>query len=92
MLEGVMPWSAESAAAQRLEFCCLVEADSRVPFSELCRRFGISRKTGYKWFNVYRSCGPDGLGDRPRAPATSPSRTPEVMETKVCDLREKHPA
>jgi len=92
MLEGVMPWSAESVAAQRLEFCRLVEADSEVSFAELCRRFGISRKTGYKWFNVYRCAGPDGLGDRSRVPASSPSQTSEAMETEVCDLRQKHPA
>ena len=92
MLEGVMPWSVETVRAQRLEFCRLVEADSEVPFSELCRRFGISRKTGYKWFKVYRAAGPDGLGDRSRVPATSPSRTSQAMETKVCGMRKKHPA
>jgi len=58
MLEGVMGFSVESVRAQRLEFCRLVEAGSEVPFSELCRRFGISRKTGYKWFNWYRCAGP----------------------------------
>lgn len=92
MLEGVMGWSAETVATQRLEFCRLAGSGSEVSFSELCRRFGISRKTGYKWFNIYVADGPEALGDRRRVPMSSPSRTSDAMETKVCDLREKHPA
>lgn len=91
MLEGVMPWLVESVEAQRLEFCRFAESESEVSFAELCRRFGISRKTGYKWFQIYQVDGPDGLADRSRVPKTSPFRTPEAMETEVCGLREKHP-
>ena len=90
MLEGSMPWSVETLQAQRLEFCRFAESDSGVSFAELCRRFGISRKTGYKWFNIYRDEGPVGLADRSRAPKTSPLRTPGAMETLVCELRRKH--
>jgi len=92
MLEGVVPWSAETVEAQRLEFCCLAESGSGVSFTELCRRFGISRKTGYKWLGVYRVEGPGGLGDRRRIPKTSPTRTPPAVEALVCDLRRAHPA
>jgi len=91
MLEGDMPWLAVTVKAQRLEFCRLVDSGSEVTFAELCRRFGVSRKTGYKWFNVYRSDGPDGLGDRSRVPQSSPLRTSAAMETVVCDQREEHP-
>lgn len=92
MVEGVVPWSVETVEARRLEFCRLVDPDSGVSFAELCRRFGISRKTGYKWLKVYRVGGPDALGDRSRAPVSSPSRTSSIMEAEVCALREKHPA
>ena len=92
MLEGVVPWSAETVEAQRLEFCCLAESGSGVSFTELCRRFGISRKMGYKWLGVYRVEGPGGLGDRRRIPKTSPTRTPPAVEALVCDLRRAHPA
>ncbi len=91
MLEGSMPWVG-SVESQRLEFCRLVESGFDVAFSVLCARFGISRKTGYKWLDRYRLEGPGGLVDRSRAPVSSPSRTPEVMVAKVLDMRREHPA
>jgi transposase InsO family protein len=92
MLEGVVPWSVESVEARRLEFCRLVVPGSGVSFSELCRRFGVSRKTGYKWLNLYRVGGSGALVDRSRVPVSSPLKTSSVMEDEVCDLREEHPA
>ena len=38
------------------------------PMAELCREFGISRKTGYKIFDRYQECGVQGLTDRSRRP------------------------
>ena len=75
MLEGLVPWSVESVEAQRLEFCGLAVSGSGVSFTELCRRYGISRKTGYQWLGVYRVEGPGGLRDRRRVPKNSPTRT-----------------
>lgn len=95
MLGGTVPWSAESVAGQRLVFCELAECDNderEVSFVELCRRFGIAPKTGYKWLRRYRLEGPDGLADRSRRPLRSPARTSTAMEELVCDLREEHPA
>jgi transposase len=87
-----MPWSAVTVEAQRLEFCRLAVWDSGVSFVELCRRFGISAKTGYKWLNRFVDEGPDGLGDRSRRPKSSPLRTGAQMEASVCEIRTKHPA
>jgi hypothetical protein len=42
--------------------------------AELCREFGISRKTGYKWVARYNAEGPSGLDDRSRAPHGHPNR------------------
>lgn len=53
--------------------------------SALCRRYGISRKTGYKWL------GRDELEDRSRRPASSPSRTSAAIEQAVLELRAEHP-
>jgi len=92
MLEVGVPWSVETVEARRLEFCRLVDPGSGVSFTELCRRFGISRKTGYKWLNLYRVGGPGALGDRSRVPVSSPLKTSSVMEREVCALRGKHPA
>ena len=61
-----------------------------VPVAELCRRFGISRKTGYKWLG--RSAAGSGLGDRSRRPHGSPMRTSPEMEARIVALRRENPA
>ena len=56
----------------------------------LCRRFGISRKTGYKWIQRFsQGCE---LSDRSRRPHTSPQRTDAELEQRVLELRHRHPA
>ncbi len=92
MWEDQMPWSAVTLEAQRLEFCRLAVSDSDVSFVELCLRFGIAPKTGYKWLGRYVNDGSDGLADRSRAPKSSPFRTPPELEALVCEIREKHRA
>jgi len=54
---------------------------------ELCRRFGISPKTGYKWVRRYQREGVQGLADRSRRPYRSPSRTNEAIAQEVIRLR-----
>ena len=53
----------------RERFIKLVE-EGGLPFAHVCARFGISRKTGYKWLNRFRAEGPAGLLERDRAPRT----------------------
>ncbi len=62
-----------------------------MPFAHVCARFGISRKTGYKWLNRFRSEGPDGLLERDRAPRSHPRRTPPEVEALVVELLARHP-
>jgi transposase InsO family protein len=70
---------------QREEFVRLAsQADANM--SQLCRRYEISRKTGYKWL------AREDLGDRSRRPLSSPSRMPAELEGKVLALRAEHPA
>jgi len=57
--------------------------------SALCRRFGISRKTGYKWLR--RFAAEDDLSDCSRRPHCSPGRTPSPMERSVLAVRAAHP-
>lgn len=47
-----MPWKECSAVSQRVEFVRLAQA-AAANVAELCRRFGISRKTGYKWLQRF---------------------------------------
>lgn len=84
-----MPW-AGSVSSQRLEFVRLVLSGLGV--AEACRRFGISRPTGYKWLARFESDGLEGLEDRSRRPVGSPGRTSPEMEQLVCDVRARFPA
>jgi len=59
--------------------------------AELCRRYGISRKTGYKWLERHALEGEAGLADRSRAPRHQPQKTPEPVEARVIELRDRHP-
>ena len=69
----VMPWQTPSLMSQRYEFVLLASV-AGANIRELCRRFGISAKTGYKWLGRYRSGGQAALADRSRRPRTSPVR------------------
>jgi transposase len=49
----------------------------------LCRRFGVSRKTGYKILNRYNSCSLEGLTDRSRRPYRHANQLPVQIETLI---------
>lgn len=74
--------------SQRREFVTLAEQQT-LPFAELCRRFGISRKTGYKVWRRYQREGLAGLADRSRRPHTSPTRTDAATEARIVALRDE---
>jgi transposase InsO family protein len=85
-----MPFKECSLVSQREEFCRLgLAAGSNV--RALCRRFGVSPTTGYKWIRAYRALGAAGLSDRSRRPLTSPGRTAAAVEAEVMTVRTEHP-
>ena len=85
-----MPWKEFSVMSRRYEFVSQVlQKDQN--FSALCRAFGISRKTGYKWLHRFQEGGLEALRDRPRRPHRTPRRTPEAMEDQICAVRQQHP-
>ena len=59
--------------------------------SVLCREFGVSRETGYKWLNRFKREGPDGLDERSRRPHASPLATAEEVVAAVLEVREAYP-
>ena len=60
-----MPWNEVTLMSLRFEFIHLALSPDN-NFSMLCRRFGISRKTGYKWLHRFKREGSEGLVDRYR--------------------------
>jgi transposase InsO family protein len=86
-----MPWKELSIVSNRNEFVRLACAEG-ANVRQLCRRFGVSPTTAYKWIQRYRVQGADGLIDRPRTPHNSPEKTPEGVEAAVLELRDRHPA
>jgi len=59
--------------------------------AELCRAFGVSRKTAYKWVARYKDEGPAGLVDRSRAPLTHATRVAPVVLEALLEARRAHP-
>ncbi len=86
-----MPWKETTTMSLRTEFIHQVEK-AGIHMSQLCRQFGISRKTGYKWLKRYRKEGESGLADRSRRPHRSPKRSSEVLEAAVVAIRQEHAA
>lgn len=85
-----MPWLETSPMEQRIEFLRAVESKA-LRFRALCRVFGISPKTGYKWLKRFREAGSaTALADRSRRPRRSPRRTSEVTEARIVELRRRY--
>ena len=59
--------------------------------SDVCRDFGISRKTGYKIFNRYREQGLHALSDRSRRPVRYANQLPEQLESQIVALKRDKP-
>ena len=84
-----MVWRDVSIVDQRQDFVMLASCEG-ANVAELCRRFDISRQTGYLWLR--RFSGLEGLADRSRRPLTSPRLSPFEIETAVLAVRDAHPA
>jgi transposase InsO family protein len=76
---------------QREEFVrlALLEGANR---RELCRRFGISAETGYKWLNRFAAGEACGFADRSRRPLSSPLQLAGAAAQRICEVRAEHPA
>jgi transposase InsO family protein len=65
--------------------------DGYYEMTELCERYGVSRKTGYKWLARFEEEGKRGLEDRSRAPHSCPHRMSAATADLLCAARRKHP-
>jgi len=83
-----MPWKEVKPMEQKVLFI----ADwikELYTFSELCERYGISRKTGYKWIKRFQQSGFDGLNEASRKPYHSPEQTPYPVRQAIIELRQR---
>lgn len=86
-----MPWKTEETTMElKTEFVQMADQPN-VNMSRLCRRFGISRPTGYKWLRRYRDEGLKGLSERSRRPNDSPNKTSEEVAQLVVEARRRDP-
>ena len=84
-----MPWKASSVMEERLRFVArLLDGEA---MTEVCRDFGISRKTGYKVFDRYKEHGLEALSDRSRRPIRYANQLPQPVEALIVRLKSEKP-
>lgn len=86
-----MPWTETEPMKERMRF--IVDWERGLfKVNELCRRYGVSRKTGYKWIDRFEADGVEGLSERSRAPHDCPHRIAAVVARAILDARRQHPS
>jgi transposase InsO family protein len=83
-----MPWKDLNIMNQKTEF--VLKAQQTENFRALCREYGISPKTGYKWMQRMLTHGLEGLNDESRRPRTSPEALAEEVVCRIVRLKERH--
>jgi putative transposase len=86
-----MPWKSRDVVDLRVQFIAAVNDSDQEPFSSICQRFGVSRRTGYKWLARYNEGGPDALNDASSRPKRSPRSTDPSLISQIHALRSEHP-
>jgi len=84
-----MPWLETAPVCERFI------ADYRLDLytmAELCARYNVSRKTGYKWIDRMEAGGRAALRDRSRAPHHCPHRIAADVAERICAARQAHPS
>ncbi len=86
-----MPCKESRIVDQRLQFLSSYQKEE-MSVSDLCREFGVSRPTGYRWINRYKEVEPEGLLDLSSKPHSFSHATPERIENAILALRSKYPS
>jgi len=86
-----MPWNRTNPEKERMAF--VVEHQQRThSMTTLCRAYGVSRKTGYRWVHRVAAEGPAGCRDRSRAPKQHPHAVPQQIRRVMAETRLAHPS
>jgi putative transposase len=84
-----MPWHTPNLMTQKLEF--VLKALESGNFRRLCREYGISAKTGYKWKERFLAQGEAGLKEESRRPDSNTNQLPEQEVCAIVRLKQRHP-
>lgn len=84
-----MPWQETRVTNERMRFIVAL-GNEEASMAALCRRFGISRRTGYKWLARWQSEGLTGLGDRSRAPKRHPNEVLPELVDRILQVRDRY--
>jgi putative transposase len=85
-----MPWQESDTMDQRLQFVRDALSE-RFDMTDLCARYGVSRKIGYKWLARFEAEGKAGLVNRSRRPHTCPTAIRPALAELLCEFRRLHP-
>jgi len=85
-----MPWDETTRMSQRIRFISDLSS-CHYTMTELCERYGISRKTGYKWAQRFQQGGPADLEDRSHAAKSFPHQLSPEKAKQLVDLRHRFP-
>lgn len=88
--KDLMSWQEKDRVELRKEFI-LLASKTGSNITQLCQRYGISRKTGYKWLNRFDENDASSLLDKSTRPFNSPEKTSSKMEAEILKIKKKYP-
>lgn len=84
-----MPWKEVTKMSERLNACRLA-IEGKYSITKIANDFQVSRKTVYKWLEIYKLHGEEHLFDRPKRPKISPNKICESIENRIIELKEEY--
>ncbi len=86
-----MPWIETEPMNEKVKFISSYLDNNYYSFQELCQRFNISTKTGYKYVNRYEELGVEGLKERSRAPINPGNQMADWVSSCILDVKHQYP-
>jgi transposase InsO family protein len=86
-----MAWKETCRVEERFRFIGEFGGEVEPSLASVCRRYGVSRRTGYKWLRRYEEGGLEGLRDRPPRAIIQAQQLPLELEDLIAELRRAHP-
>ncbi len=87
-----MPWLETEPMKEKMKFIVAYLDNKESTFQDLCKRFNISCKTGYKYVDRFKKAGPEGLKERSRAPLLQANKMSVLIEENILELKYRYPS